>query len=390
MGRRGASSWIALDPSLPRAASASAAAAASTRSSWGRARGAVGARDGDVKALRGRAVVGSFAALGWLAPSSAHADEGVDVTWSAPEGCPSSADLQRRVTARLPDDATVHARGRVEKRGGRYRLALDIATSSSRGERALEASTCEALASSAAVVIAMSVAPASARDDEAAAAAAASMTTTATEATATNSGAAVPAPPPAPASAPPVTPAPDRGATPPRRSGEREARFSIRAHVAGDAGLLPAAAVGGGLALGVVVLRDLSLEAGADFYASQDATVSGSPGRGASFQLLAASARACWTLTHGIEVAPCAGVEVVRIAGSGFGAVKVADAESLTWGPEAVLTARLPVAGPLSLRLGLGGFVPMSRQSFVINASGTVHQPGAVALRTWLGPEVRF
>ena len=32
----------------------------------------------------------------------------------------------------------------------------------------------------------------------------------------------------------------------------------------------------------------------------------------------------------------------------------------------------------------------MSRQSFVINASGTVHRSDAVALRAWLGPEVRF
>lgn len=328
--------------------------------------------------------------LGWLTPLRAHADEGVDVAWSAPDGCPSSADLQRRVSTRLPDDAAVRARGRVEKRGGRYRLALDIATASSRGERALEASTCEALASSAAVVIAMSVAPASARDDEAATAAAASATTAGSTATSTAPPAAAPAPAPAPVAAPAVTPSPDRGAASSPRSGGRTPRFAVRAHVAGDAGLLPAAAVGGGIAAGMVVVRDLSLEVGADLYAPQDGTVSGAPARGASFQLFAASARACWTLTRGIEIAPCAGVEVVRIAGSGFGALEVADAESLTWGPEALLTARIPVAGPLSVRLGLGAFVPMSRQSFVINATGTVHQPGAVALRTWLGPEVLF
>jgi hypothetical protein len=164
----------------------------------------------------------------------------------------------------------------------------------------------------------------------------------------------------------------------------------VRAHVAGDAGLLPSAAVGGGLALGVVVVRDLALEARVDLFGSQDHAAFGSPARGATFDLFSAGARACWTLTRGVELAPCIGVDVVRIAASGFGAAKVSDAASVTWGPEALLAARIPLVGPLALRLGVGAMAPISRQSFVINASGTVHQPGAIALRTWAGPEVRF
>lgn len=149
-------------------------------------------------------------------------------------------------------------------------------------------------------------------------------------------------------------------------------------------------AVGGGLAFGLVVVRDLSVEANADLFGSRDGTVAGAPGRGASFSLFAAGARACYTLTHGIEIAPCVGAEVARISASGFGAVQVSDATAVTWGPEALLTGRVRLAGPVAVRVGLGAFAPMSRQSFVINAAGTVHQPGAIALRTWAGPEVRF
>jgi hypothetical protein len=159
---------------------------------------------------------------------------------------------------------------------------------------------------------------------------------------------------------------------------------------------LPSAAVGGGLAVGVRLVSELTVEANADLFGSQDATVEASPigvtgnARGASFSLFTAGARACFALTHGFELAPCVGVEVARIGASGFGAAKVADADSVTWGPDAILSGRLPVAGPLSIRVGLGAFVPISRQSFVINAAGTVHQASAVALRTWVGPEVRF
>jgi hypothetical protein len=145
-------------------------------------------------------------------------------------------------------------------------------------------------------------------------------------------------------------------------------------------------------------VRVLTLEASADLFGSQDGTVdtsaagAASGARGASFGLFTAGARACFALTPrlGVEVAPCLGFEVARIGASGFGAAKVSDADSVTWGPEALVAARIPVAGPVSVRIGLGAFVPISRQSFVINAAGTVHQPGAVALRTMAGPEVRF
>lgn len=320
---------------------------------------------------------------GDVAPPSS----GVDVVWSAPDDCPASEELRRRVIARVPADAAVRARGRVEKRAGRYRLALDVTTASSRGERTLDAPTCEALASSAAVIIAISVAPATAAASEEAAAASSS----APSASAAPS-ASVEAEPPAPAPPKAAAPSarPDRASEGAPEEIESSARLLARAHVVGDAGLLPEATVGGGIAFGLLALHRLSVEGGANLFASQDGTVPSAPGRGASFSLLAFDARACWTLTHGVEVAPCVGLEVVRIAASGFGAAKVTDADTVTWGPEAALAGKIPIVGPLSVRVGIGGFAPISRQSFVINAAGTVHRPAFVAVRTWAGPEVRF
>lgn len=311
--------------------------------------------------MRPRALGVPFLIASLLATSGASAlgaADGVDVTWTAPGECPSSADLQERVTARLPGASAVRARGRVERAtSSSWRLALDIETPSSRGERTLEAPTCDALASSAAVVIAMSIAP-------------------------------PPEAPPAPTLA---SSAPDRAAEQPAPtpSPALAKRFLVRGHLIGDTGTLPKAALGGGLALGVRVVRDLSLEATANLFAAQDATVDGTT-RGASFTLLSAGLRACWSLSRRVELTPCLGVAVDRTSATGFGAARVTDASSLTWSPEALLALGIPVAGPLAVRAGLGAQAAMSRQSFVINAFGTVHRADAVALRAWLGPEVRF
>ena len=356
---------------------------------------------------RTRAVALLLASVAFVAPSRARAREplpgdrvtagdNLDVAWTTPADCPSSAELRRQVATRVPAGTAVLARGRVEKRAGRYRLSLDISTASSHGERVLEASTCDELVASAAVVIGMSVAPAAerAREEEAAAAPAAASTapaSTASDASA-SPGASAAVPPSTPASA-----SPDRSTEgPSRRAQESPSRVLVRAELVGDAGLLPSAAVGGGLAVGVVLVRGLTVEATAALFGSQDGTVEASAAgatssaRGASFGLFTAGARACFALTHGIEVAPCLGFEVARIGASGFGAAKVSDADSVTWGPDAILAGRIPVAGPVSVRVGIGALLPISRQSFVINAAGTVHQPAVVALRTFAGPEVRF
>jgi hypothetical protein len=313
----------------------------------------------------------------------AWAQEGIAVSWSAPRECPASAELQSRVIARAPSDAVVRARGRVERAGKRWRASLEIETTSARGERVIDAETCDALASSAAVVIAMAVAPPRAPDEPA-------------------STSAPPPPEPPPATAPVAAPptaererresaAPERDRDPARERSEdatREGRVLVRVQGAVDVGLLPSAAIGGGFAVGVSPVDRLVVEIAGDFWGAQDGHVDAT--RGATFHLLSAGARACWAITRTAEISPCVGAEILRLSASGFGASKIGDADAIAWAPELAATGRVPLAGPLSVRVGLGAIAPMSRQSFVITSAGTVHRPGAVAARGWLGPEVRF
>lgn len=300
-------------------------------------------------------------------PATARAEPRVEVVWSAPSECPSSAELASRTTARVPDGTPVRANGRVTKSGTKYRLELAIEGGSSSGERVLEADSCDALATSAAVVIAMSVAP---KQEE---------------------------PPPEPTAAPAAPPSatvtnppPDRDVAPARPApAPRRGTITLRPDVVVDGGLMPSFAVGGGGAIGLDVARALHVEAHGAAFASQDARAANAD-EGGSFSLFAGGVRACWALTARVEISPCAGVVVARLSATGFGAAKVADGDAVTWGPEAGASVLVPIAGPVALRAGAFALVPMARRSFVITARGEVHQPAAVAARAFLGPEVRF
>jgi len=312
----------------------------------------------------------------------------VDVAWSAPAECPTSEELRRRVVASLPPDVAVRARGVVDKRAGRYKVMLDVETADARGERALEAPSCDALASSVAVVVAISAAKSDAPARPSPAAAGATSTPAAGDETAAVDRRGEPARELVPANVAPTATAD----APPVAAAPRSSRVRplVRAEAAATSGILPTTAVGGGITIGAVLAPRLSVEATASLWASQDATVPTAPGRGASFDLFSAAARACWSLTHGVELAPCVGLGIARLGSSGFGAARVSDATGVLAGPEASLTVLVPVTGALSVRAGVTGFVPIARQSFVIQAAGTVHRPDAVAVRGFLGPEVRF
>lgn len=287
-------------------------------------------------------------ALSALAVRAAAADQRVTIEWSAPAECPTASEVEERVAARIPSDLAARARGRVEKAGARYRAALSIGP---RGERTLEADTCDALASSVAVVIAMSVIAAEEH-----------------------------APATAPEAPEPARPAPPPPPEPPR--------FAVGAEAAAATGTLPEAAFGGGIAASFAPIHELRVEIVARVWLESEGRVDSA--RGASFRLLSGTARACWVLTRGTELGPCLGAEIALAAASGFGVVRTEDVRATTWGPEVLAALRVPIAGPLALRAGAGAVFPLTRPSFVITAAGTVHEPAAIALRGALGPEVLF
>ena len=304
-----------------------------------------------------------------LATFSARGEEPATLTltsWSAPKDCPAQTEVEQRMRDKLPAGAQAEARAHVEKNKQRFKLTLEIA---SRGERVLEADTCDAVIASAAVVLAMSHAPEREKEEET-------------------------GPPPKEEPKAPIVTAitnePEKEAPKPPPVHTARSLFGARAEGAIDVGLLPTATFGGGIAFGIDPIERLHVEIGGALYASQEATLANDTSRGATFRLLSGAARGCYSFTRRIEIGPCLGAEVVSLSANGFGAARVANATSTTWGPEAMAYALVPIAGPISLRAGAGAFFPLSRQSFVITSQGTVHRADAAAFRAFLGPEVRF
>jgi len=301
-----------------------------------------------------------------LVASSARAEGVTLASWSAPKECPAQGEVEQRMRDKLPAGAEASARARVEKHKKGFKLTLEIP---SRGERVLEADTCDAVIASAAVVLAMSYQADHPKEE------------------------AQPAPKEEKPAAPVIVPASidsEKEAPKPPPSEAPRSLFGARAEGAVDVGLLPTPTFGGGIAFGVDPIARLHVELFGGLYASQEATLASDATRGATFSLVSGGARGCYSITRKIEIGPCLGAEVVSISANGFGAARVTNATSLTWGPEASAAALVPIAGPISLRAGAGAFFPLARQSFVITAQGTVHRADAVAFRAFVGPEVRF
>jgi len=263
-----------------------------------------------------------------------------------------------------PDPPGVKTTSKVDKVGTHLRATLTIETARSKGERVLEAESCEALVRSAAVVVAMAATPQRVEEEE---------------------EPAEPAPPP-PAPAP-VAPAQSEHDSPAPARVEKT-RFVARAESIADTAMLPSVVAGGGIALGLDALERLHVEAHASMFGTAEGRLD--DGRGATFSLLSTGARGCWALTRGIEVAPCAGIEVMRLSATGFGAATTTKGDAVVVAPEGLLTLRVAISGPLAIRAGAGALAPISRQSFVITGRGSIHEVPVVSFRGFVGPEVLF
>lgn len=274
-----------------------------------------------------------------------------------PEGCPAPAAAMRSIAHGLPADAPAKVHGTVKRgpRGFAMLLMIDRA-----GERVLEAPTCQAVLDAAGVVVAMS---------------------------GSHEATAEPAAIPAPALVPvDVEPPPARDVPRPPVAPVRSAAV-IRAFGTGDAGTLPALTFGAGLALGVA-RGPLRAEIAGAIYAGKDGFVD--PDRGAHFSLAEVRGRGCLRVVASVPLEPCAGIAVLRVGATGFGARSVADTAALVWGPEASLEGALDVSDGWGLRLGAGAMFPTTRPGFEITGRGTVHELAPVAFRASIGPEVRF
>lgn len=325
--------------------------------------------------------------VGWTSAVAAQPTARMALTWSAPPGCPTTENVQARVDALLGGEASassvadVRASGQVERLDSGFRLLLSMGVGSTPSSRVIEARTCDELAGAAAIAIALLAR--STLDGGSAA-------STGEGAPASSAAAGREEPPP-----------PGPRANPATASGKKEAavkappagvRFLVDAPIGvAGWGSLPAAGLGLGAGLGVR-WKALRASARAELWQPQTHAVSGF---GSHFRLHSARAEACvLQAVHGLELGPCLGAAVQRLAAEGVRS-EIFSAESRTalWVSGAGgLFASLPTPGFEHLRFFGEATVLVSplRPRFVIEQLGPVHEPALAAPQLNLGCEWIF
>jgi hypothetical protein len=101
--------------------------------------------------------MGTLWAVVSFTPDEAHAQSSVDLAWNAPPECPQEGAVRERLQA-LTGAATqghrrLHAEGRIERVGKRYRLTLSVREGDAVRGRTMNADSCNDLASAAAVAL---------------------------------------------------------------------------------------------------------------------------------------------------------------------------------------------------------------------------------------------
>ena len=300
----------------------------------------------------------------------------VTLTWKAPAGCPGEAEVlieaARVLDAGRRDRVAVTAHVDVEQaRTSRWRGLVSLDTGDGRSHRVFEAESCAAIASAAALIIAVTAEGAtSARVAE--------------EPTARWL-------PPAPA----VPAVVERAAT---ARPAPQSELSIAAAAVMDAGIMPDGPAGGGeVSLGIGLRTSgwrLRASAGGAYFPAQT-TILAAGSAGGRFALLSLSLRACGLAVRGrFEAGPCLGGELNRMSGSGVGSSALFDAEEASgwWGAAlagAVASWRL---SPLMALFARGEAVLTPAEPRFVLQPGTVvvHSPSRAAGRAALGIELRF
>jgi len=321
-------------------------------------------------------------------PAGAQGAARVELTWSAPAGCPSQRDLEADVARRLgrPLAGTgpaLRALAEVEPVEGGFRLVLVTELEGEAGTRVLEAPRCEELASAASVIVALLADP---------------------------HADATPAPAPAPAPPPPEPPAPEPAVEDSEATSaeaeegdddedeeEREepepasppivVRVAVRPELIADLGTMPALGVGPALSLGLRLDRT-AIELSAN-YLPPNHVERGERQLGV-VKMWSASLGVCHALGQGPTVGPCLRAEYGRMTGEGD---EVRTQEHGTGMFAAVLLGLrfdAPVLPALTLCAEIAAGLPLARTLFTVGGVGVAHESAAVIGRVRTGAELRF
>jgi hypothetical protein len=300
-------------------------------------------------------------------------DETVSLTWNAPAQCPSAQEIHASIRRLLaskapaPSDRPVTAKVTLFPSGTVWRAEIVTESDGLHGRRKFEGDTCATVADAAALVLAIMVNPEKVAHRDLG-----------------------PSPPSSEArDNAPESPAPQP--RPPARHVEDEHAFVIvRAFGLSDFSTVPAPTFGTGIGIELGIHR---LRVGAIAVAQpyQDVMFDDSTGLGARLRVTRVGTRACIAILRGaVEVAPCAGGEVVWMAGHALGVNKpensVTQWAELVAGPE----ARISIGSGLGLVLDADAQVPIRRRDFAIRPPGIVHTVPALTTRATFGFDVRF
>ncbi len=182
----------------------------------------------------------------------------------------------------------------------------------------------------------------------------------------------------------------DEGATAAApRKGTRATELVVGAYGAFDSSTLPAFAAGIGAELGARWSSLRVLARGA-LWAHQNAyVIQGARAAGAELGLVTIGVDACVTPWRW-DIAPCAGPELDRIQGTGFGVDKPRT-DSASWISVGLgVEGRMGLVGPLGVTLGLRLVVPTHRETFGLDEVGNVHRVGALTGRGAVGLQAVF
>jgi hypothetical protein len=326
--------------------------------------------------------------------TTAPAEIATEYGWSAPTECPDAehvaATIEHYAARPLARTGNVlrSAKGTIESDGTGYRLLLEMDVAQGVPvQRVLRDPSCEVLAETAALMIAVTIDPAAA------------------------TRAALPREP----TPPPVEPTPEptppvaqpREATTTTRSTTRDCNagrsrlrvsprdlrpcVGLEARAGMQLGLLPeiiAGGVGGDLAITWPRLR---LELGGTHWFARPARVAGDPPRGGDLSLSVGSLGLCARFgRRRVEGQVCGGGELGAMVGRGVG-IDEPRTERVLWGAAWVGPRVLGVVHPRVVLLGgVDLVVPLARYRFEVDGLGVVHRVDPVGGRFRLGVGVRL
>jgi hypothetical protein len=304
----------------------------------------------------------------------AEADRALSFAWTAPDGCPSAAEVRAEIDKLLGDTAQAHVRERLTVEASvthdeKWTVAITTQSATSTGRRAIEAATCQALANAAALIVALAI------DPDAVAA-----------------RAALPPRREQPAQAAPVpvmTPA-----QPPTAGVSKRRTFGVAGLVAtGSLGVVPALDVALGAELGLV--RGgwrLELRAAYGLRTVDSAPVSATRDAHGRFRFFAGNVVVCrtWAWQH-VQLGPCTDLAIGAVHGQGIGADKDESATTLwlAWGAGLVAVA-MPNHW-LRIPLHLDVVAPLHRPTYAFGGLETpIFSTWRVGGRLTAGVEVQF